>query len=102
MIFDLDGVLVHSMPLHVTAWEHYLETLDLHVEDMERRMHGKRNSELVRDLIGKDLAEDMVFEHGAAKERLFREMLMKAELSQSAVPGLIEFLEGFSWWMGFR
>ncbi len=95
MIFDLDGVLVHSMPLHIKAWEHYLESLGIQVEDMTRRMHGKRNSELVRDLIADDLAEDVVFEHGAAKERLFREMLLKAELSQSGVPGIVEFLERY-------
>ena len=95
MIFDLDGVLVHSMPLHVTAWEQYLERLGIHVEDMERRMHGKRNSELVRDLIGNDLPEEVVLDHGAAKERLFREMLLKTELSQSRVPGVVEFLERY-------
>jgi beta-phosphoglucomutase family hydrolase len=95
MVFDLDGVLVHSMPLHIKAWEQYLESLGIRVEDMARRMHGKRNSELVRDLIGDDLAEDVVFEHGAAKERLFREMLRKEELSQSGVPGIIDFLERY-------
>ena len=95
MIFDLDGVLVHSMPLHVTAWEKYLENLGIAVTDMERRMHGKRNSELVRELIGSDLAEDVVFEHGAAKERLFREMLMKSQLAKSGVPGIVEFLERY-------
>jgi beta-phosphoglucomutase-like phosphatase (HAD superfamily) len=93
MIFDLDGVLVHSMPLHVTAWERYLESLGIHVEDMERRMHGKRNPELVRELISDDLAEDVVLEHGAAKERMFRDMLTESELGQNAVPGIKEFLE---------
>jgi beta-phosphoglucomutase family hydrolase len=92
MLFDLDGVIVHSMPLHVRAWETYLERLGIRVDDVERRMHGKRNSELVRDLIDASLAEDVVFEHGAAKERLFREMLLEAELNQHAVPGLREFL----------
>lgn len=95
MIFDLDGVLVHSMPLHVTAWERYLEGLGIQVDEMERRMHGKRNSELVRDLIGDDLADDVVFEHGAAKERLFREMLLKSELAASGVPGVLDFLERY-------
>ena len=95
MIFDLDGVLVHSMPLHVTTWERYLEGLGIQVEDLEQRMHGKRNAELVRDLIGPDLPEDVVLEHGAAKERLFREMLMRSELSESAVPGVAEFLESY-------
>ncbi len=93
MIFDLDGVLVHSMPLHVAAWERYLTTLGVQVDNMERRMHGKRNSELVRDLIGTHLADDVVFEHGAAKERLFRELMLKAGVEQYSVPGLRAFLE---------
>ncbi|MBV8812596.1 MAG: HAD family phosphatase [Acidobacteriaceae bacterium] len=93
MIFDLDGVLVHSMPLHVTAWEQYLTTLGVQVDNMERRMHGKRNSELVRDLMGTHLADDVVFEHGAAKERLFRDLMLQAGAEQYSVPGLRAFLE---------
>lgn len=93
LIFDLDGVLIHSMPLHVTAWEQYLAGLGVRVEELERRMHGRRNSELVRDLLGNHLADDVVFEHGAAKERLFRQMLLAAELNGYRVPGMTEFLE---------
>jgi beta-phosphoglucomutase-like phosphatase (HAD superfamily) len=93
MIFDLDGVLIHSMPLHVTAWEQYLAALGIEINDMERRMHGKRNSELVRDLIDRNLADNVVFEHGAAKERLFRELMLKAGIEQYSVPGLLGFLE---------
>jgi beta-phosphoglucomutase family hydrolase len=93
MIFDMDGVLVDSMPLHVLAWERYLQRLGIAVEDLERRMHGKRNSELVRDLIAADLPEDVIFRHGADKEQLFRDMLLEKELSHAEIPGLIEFLE---------
>lgn len=95
MIFDLDGVLVHSMPLHVTAWEQYLERLGIQFEDVEQRMHGKRNPELVRELISGDLPEETILEHGAAKERLFREMLTKAEMAETGVPGIVEFLERY-------
>jgi beta-phosphoglucomutase-like phosphatase (HAD superfamily) len=92
LIFDMDGVLVHSMPLHTLAWERYLAKLGIRVENLEQRMHGKRNSELVRDMIGADLPADIVFKHGAEKERLFREVLSNEESSQFAVPGLHEFL----------
>jgi len=92
MIFDLDGVLVHSMPLHVFAWEHYLQKLGVHVDDLEHRMHGKRNAELVRDLLGKQLTDDVVFEHGASKERLFREML-GTDTNRYRVPGVFDFLK---------
>lgn len=93
LIFDLDGVLVHSMPLHTRAWERYLKELGIHVEDLERRMHGKRNSELVRDLIDSTLPEDVIFEHGAAKERLFRKMMLESGIAEYRVPGVLEFLQ---------
>ncbi len=92
-IFDLDGVLVHSMPLHVLAWEEYLAGLGIRVEDLEPRMHGKRNAELVRDLIRADLPDDLVFSHGAAKEQLWREMILRDGVDRYRVPGLTEFLE---------
>ncbi len=91
-IFDLDGVLVHSMPLHTAAWERYLKNLGIRIGDLERRMHGKRNSELVRDLIDNTLSENATLEHGAAKERLFRKMLLDSDITQFRVPGLLEFL----------
>jgi beta-phosphoglucomutase len=93
MIFDLDGVLIHSMPLHIRAWQRYLENFGLTCGELEHVMHGKRNSELVRELFGPDLSANAVFEHGAAKERLFRQMLLEADLSICRVPGLTEFLE---------
>jgi len=93
MIFDLDGVLVHSMPMHILAWEAYLAKLGIEVKDLEQRMHGKRNAELVRDLFGENLTDAEVFEHGAAKERLFRKMLLEAGVEKYRLPGLVEFLE---------
>jgi HAD superfamily hydrolase (TIGR01509 family) len=81
------------MPLHTLAWERYLADLGINIENLEQRMHGKRNSELVRDMIGAELADDVVFRHGAEKERLFREMLVHEDLSTYRIPGLIEFLE---------
>ena len=93
MIFDLDGVLIHSMPLHVLAWERYLEGLGIRATGMEQRMHGKRNAELVRDLIPGDLSDETVFAHGAAKEELFRSMVLEAGVERYRVPGVLQFLE---------
>jgi beta-phosphoglucomutase len=92
-IFDLDGVLVNSMPLHVLAWERYLAGMNIEIGDLERRMHGKRNAELVNDLICSDLPEDVVFQHGAAKERLWRDMLLGEGIDRYRIRGLPEFLE---------
>jgi beta-phosphoglucomutase len=92
LIFDMDGVLVHSMPLHTLAWERYLANLGITIDNLEQRMHGKRNSELVRDLIDPNLPEDVIFHHGAEKERLFRELMIADGLSRYAIPGVHEFL----------
>jgi beta-phosphoglucomutase len=92
-IFDLDGVLVNSMPLHVLAWERYLANMNIQVADLERRMHGKRNAELVNDLIGSGLPEDVIFRHGAAKEQLWRDMLLGEGIERYRIRGLPEFLE---------
>jgi beta-phosphoglucomutase len=55
-------------------------------------MHGRRNDEIVRDFLGQDVDSQTVFEHGAAKERLFRE-LMRDQLDRSLVPGVKQFLQ---------
>lgn len=92
LIFDLDGVVVDSMPLHTMAWESYLEKLGVPRKDVAAQMHGRRNDEIVREFLGAHIATEVVFEHGAAKERLFREM-MGSRLASLLVPGIAGFLE---------
>jgi beta-phosphoglucomutase family hydrolase len=96
LIFDLDGVVVDSMPVHTLAWERYLEQIGVRAaKDVAARMHGRRNDEIITEFLGKGVPEQEVFEHGAAKERLFRTM-MGAELHNRLVSGLKPFLERWS------
>jgi beta-phosphoglucomutase len=93
LIFDMDGVIVNSNPVHREAWEVYNRGLGIETtEEMQQRMYGKRNDQIVRDYMGEDLSDAEVFEHGAAKERLYRE-LIGPKLEASLVPGVREFLE---------
>ena len=91
-LFDLDGVIIDSMPLHTKAWHVFLEKFGVSADSLVERMHGKRNDQIVRDLFGDSLSEEQVFEHGANKEALFREMV-GAQLEQILVPGIREFLQ---------
>lgn len=95
LLFDLDGVLVHSMPLHVEAWRQYLAKWNIDSTNIEHQMHGKRNAELVVELFGDHLPENIVLEHGAAKERLWRELMLKAGVDRYRVRGVTEFLEKY-------
>ena len=75
IIFDMDGVLIHSTALHTQAWITYLERHGVQDTSVIFRMLGKRNDEIVYDVFGHDIPEEVMIEHGAAKERLYRELM---------------------------
>lgn len=92
LIFDMDGVIIDSNPLHRRAWELYNRRFGVETtEEMHTRMYGKRNDQIVRDYLGNHLSDAEVFEHGAAKERLYRE-LAGPGIEAALVPGVREFL----------
>lgn len=92
-LFDMDGVIVDSNPLHRKAWAEYNRRHGLETtEAMQQRMYGKRNDMIVRDYMGQHLTDAEVFAHGAAKEKLYREML-GPRLDETLVPGLRAFLD---------
>lgn len=93
LVFDMDGVVVDSNPLHVKAWTLYSRRLGVEVgESLPQRMYGGRNDDIVRDFFGPQLSADEVTAHGAAKEELFRELLAP-ELAKVLVPGVRGLLE---------
>ena len=95
LIFDMDGVLLDSNPAHREAWTAYNRTLGVETtEAMLERMYGKRNDEIVRDFFGEDLPPGEVKERGAAKERLYRQMIA-GRLEEMLVPGLRAFLDAY-------
>ena len=92
LILDMDGVIIHSNPLHRKAWEQYSRRFGIETDEaMHQRMYGRRNDDIVRDFFGPQLTPEEVHEHGAAKERLYRE-LMGPVVKESLVPGVVEFL----------
>jgi beta-phosphoglucomutase len=92
LIFDMDGVIVHSNPVHCEAWRLYCGRFGIQADDaMLARMYGKRNDEIVRDYFGPAVGGEEAAAHGAAKERLYRQ-IMAPVLGRSLVPGVREFL----------
>lgn len=54
-------------------------------------MLGKRNDEIVREFFPNPLTPREIFDHGAGKEALYRQ-IMTPVLSEHVVPGLLNFL----------
>jgi len=96
LIFDMDGVIVDSNPIHREAWAAFNRRFGLETtEAMHQGMYGKRNDQIVRDFYGPDLPSGEVAERGAAKEMLYREMVGD-RLEEILVPGVRQFLERHS------
>ena len=94
LIFDMDGVLIDSNPVHRRAWELFNRRFGLETtEPMHQGMYGKRNDEIVRLFFGELPAEE-VFARGVEKEKLYREM-MAGRVESYLVPGVRDFLEAY-------
>ena len=92
MALDMDGVIVDSNPLHVAAWIEYNRRFGIETgKAVMERMYGRRNDEIVGDFFGPGLSAEEIAAHGAAKEKLYREML-EPKLEETLVPGVREFL----------
>lgn len=75
-IFDLDGVLANSHPIHFASWKRFLTRVGVTVndEDLEIIRDGRTKEELLRHFMG-DLNQDEVRGYAAEKDRLYCEHL---------------------------
>ena len=95
LIFDMDGVIIDSNPMHREAWAAFNRRYGIETtEAMQERMYGRRNDQIVRDFFGEGLSPEEVAGLGAAKEELYRAMIGE-RLGEFLVPGIRDFLEAF-------
>jgi beta-phosphoglucomutase family hydrolase len=93
LIFDMDGVIIDSNPMHRESWVAFNRRYGLETtEEMQQFMYGKRNDQIVRGFYGDGITAEEVEERGRAKERLYREMIA-GRTETMLVPGLRAFLE---------
>lgn len=90
IIFDMDGVIIDSHPVHRQAWQKFLLTLGRHVSETELDciLEGWRREDILRHFLG-NLTNAQIVEYGNQKDEFFQ----RAGVPVKPVSGLCEFLD---------
>src|SRR5688572_23338487 len=91
VIFDMDGVIVDSNPVHKIAIEKFCKkyNLELTEDKLTKKVWGRQNKDWIPAVFDKELDEKLLAEYSFEKEDLFRKLYEK---SIEALPGLENFL----------
>jgi HAD superfamily hydrolase (TIGR01509 family) len=89
VIFDLDGVVIDSHPLHKRAWKLLFTRLDKQVSEQELEfvVEGQKREDILRHFLGA-LSDRQVRDYGEQKEALFKNIAAEIQ----PIQGLPEFL----------
>jgi HAD superfamily hydrolase (TIGR01509 family) len=100
ILFDFDGVLVDSEPLHFACWREILAPLAVNLdwETYLRRCRGKSDRDLLdvlRSLSDPPLDLNLLFELYPRKKERFRQVILEGEPIGKEVRALLESLSGY-------
>ncbi|SRR6266403_476675 len=92
-IFDLDGVLVDSHPVHFRAWIRLLRSIGTSVKDHDLTfiLEGRKREEILQHFLG-ELTDGQLEHYGQQKDLFFREECNDIE----TVSGVREFLQNLA------
>ncbi|MGF1480733.1 MAG: HAD family hydrolase [Cyanophyceae cyanobacterium] len=90
ILFDLDGTLTNTDPLHFATWQEVLAELGLSIDRTfyDQRISGRLNSAIVQDILPK-LKPEAGMQVADDKERRFRQQSHQLQ----PLPGLAELLQ---------
>jgi beta-phosphoglucomutase len=94
VIFDMDGVIVDSHPVHKNAWRRFLDSVGKEVteDDLAFILDGRKKEDILHHFLG-ELSPEEVRRLGHVKEMLFRE---EARAELRPVQGVEQLLAGLS------
>ena len=91
-VFDMDGVIVDTNPVHKIALKQFAEKYGYHLDEggLVKKIYGRTNKEWIPNLFGRVLSADELSQYGEEKEQLFRDLYEK---DIKEVKGLTDFLK---------
>ncbi len=93
VVFDLDGVIVDSHPLHRIAWREFLRTVGKDVDEaaLDFVLDGRTRKEILLHFLG-PLTDQQLEHYGRLKDELLRTLADEMK----TIPGVVEFLDHLS------
>lgn len=93
IVFDMDGVVIDSHPVHRRAWKTFLHTAGREVTDAELDfiLDGRKRDEILCYFLG-ELTPLQIADYGASKDEMLRQL---AE-DMRPLRGVVEFLDSIS------
>jgi beta-phosphoglucomutase len=90
VIFDMDGVIVDSHPIHKKTWRKFLELMGKKVSEKELNfiMEGRKRDEILRHFLG-ELSEEQIQNLVLQKEQMF----LQESAAIQPINGLRPFLQ---------
>lgn len=90
LLYDLDGTIADTDPVHFIAWQDVLQGFDLHIDETiyKQRLSGRTNPPIIAEFLPQLTAEESE-ELADRKEARFRELAEQLE----PIAGLRELIE---------
>jgi beta-phosphoglucomutase len=108
VIFDMDGVIVDSHPIHIKAWKRFFASVWINPADDELEIvrEGRKKEEILQHFLS-GLTEDQIRQYAQEKDRLYRDeaadlMMIEgveqllSKLHQAGIPAAVAS-SGSSW-----
>lgn len=93
VVFDLDGVIVDSHPLHRIAWKDFLRSIGKEVDEhaLDFVLDGRTRKEILLHFLG-PLTDEQLNHYGRLKDELLRTLADQMR----TIPGVVEFLDNLA------
>jgi len=94
LIFDMDGVVIDSNPMHKIAWERFLVGKGIHYDDefFDNVLSGRTGPASLRIIYGDELPEDLLEEYLQEVDENYQGILRQST-EVKPIEGLYEFLD---------